>query len=126
MRIAMILLVICATFFSGGCVLSLHPLYTERDQVLDPALVGTWADKESEDTFTFQKAEGNAYEFTYVEKGKPAKFEAHLVRLGKLLFVDLYPAEEFLSAENDMLEEHFIRVHSFRGLALREIFFVLR
>ena len=109
----MILLLVCATFFSGGCVLSLHPLYTEKDQVFDPALVGTWAEKDSEDTYTFQKADRDGYELTYVEKRRPAKFEAHLTRLGKLLFLDLYPKESEEKIENEMLEGHFIRVHSF-------------
>lgn len=100
MRIATILLVICSTFLLSGCVFSLNPLYTEKDQVFDPALVGTWLEKDSEDTCIVEKGEGNAYRVTNVYEGKSAKFEAHLVRLGKFLFLDLYPehGEDFESA----------------------------
>ena len=33
--------------FLGGCVLSLHPLYTEKDLIFEEKLLGTWAKNDS-------------------------------------------------------------------------------
>ncbi|MDZ7345081.1 MAG: hypothetical protein ONA90_11280 [candidate division KSB1 bacterium] len=96
----------------AGCVVpSLHPLFTEADLVFDPNLIGTWAKEGEENTWTFQKGGGKAYDFIYTEKGTPAQFEAHLVRLDKFLFLDTYPEEPDI--DNDLYKLHLIPAHHF-------------
>ena len=84
-----------------GPQLALNPLFNENDIVLDDAVVGTWvASKATADDenlggiFTFSKLGDKAYELTFPGDNEGSKFksEVHLVRLGKFLFLDLYPA----------------------------------
>jgi hypothetical protein len=98
-----------------ACVPSLYPLYTERDLVLAPALEGTWMEEDG-DTWTFHKGAGDNYKLIYTEKGAPGNFDAHLVRLGKSMFVDLFPQEPDM--RNDFYKGHFIRTHTFAWIQL--------
>ena len=61
-RFALVLLLTLA-----GCVFSLHPLYTDEDLVFDPALVGTWAQDNSGNTWEFGKGNRNNYELVIRE-----------------------------------------------------------
>ena len=38
----------------GGCVPSLQPLFTDRDLVFDPGLIGTWKDTDGETTWVLR------------------------------------------------------------------------
>jgi hypothetical protein len=53
-----------------------------------------------------------SYELIYTQKGEPGKFEAHLVRLGEFLFLDIYPQEPEINA-NDFYQIHLIPAHTF-------------
>lgn len=78
----------------GGCVpvMSLHPLYTEKDVVFDEKLLGVWGD-DPNGTWEFKRAE-KAYELIVSdEEGKRGLFITHLVKLENRLFLDVYPAE---------------------------------
>ncbi len=84
----------------GGCVpvMSLHPLYTEKDTVFEERLLGTWVDDPNspETTWQFSRIEepNNAYNLVFSdEEGKKGSFVAHLVRLQNRLFLDVYPSE---------------------------------
>jgi hypothetical protein len=99
-----------------GCVPSLHPLYTEEDLVYDPALVGTWAVEESKDTWTFRKAGDKAYDLIYTERGVPARFDAHLVRVGEVLFLDTYPGEPDI--KNGFYLIHLVPAHTFSRIGI--------
>jgi len=84
----------------GGCVpvISLHPLYTEKDVVLDKKLYGTWVDNsnDSKTTWEFKKIDEpkNAYNLIFTdEEGKKGSFAAHLVKLQNKLFLDIFPSE---------------------------------
>jgi hypothetical protein len=80
-----------------ACVPSLNPFYTDKDLVFDPRLVGTWAEKGTEQepqTWKFEKAGDRAYTLTITEKpGKEGKFTAHLFKLKQENFLDLLPKE---------------------------------
>ena len=85
---------------AGGCVpvLSLHPLYTEKDVVLDKKLYGTWTDdpNDPETTWEFKSIDDpqNAYKLIFTdEDGKKGSFVAHLVKLQDKLFLDIFPSE---------------------------------
>jgi hypothetical protein len=84
----------------GGCVpvISLHPLYTEKDVVLDKKLYGTWANdsNDSKTTWEFKSIDEpkNAYKLIFTdEEGMKGSFVAHLVKLQDKLFLDIFPSE---------------------------------
>jgi len=91
----------------AGCVPSLHPFYTDADLVLDPALVGTWWG-DGDDSWTFEEA-GEAYTLVHESKGVTKEFEAHLFRLGEVLWLDLYPVTP---QEPDFHDVHLVPAHS--------------
>jgi len=81
----------------GGCipVMSLHPLFTEKDLAFDEKLLGTWVDA-NETMWQFSDANKpeKAYELIFTDKeGKKGSFVAHLVKLENRLFLDVYPSE---------------------------------
>lgn len=80
-----------------GCVPSLHQLYTDKDLTFEPRLLGAWTT--GEDRWIFEKrSDEKSYDLTYIDKdGKKGKFQAHLVKLDKFLFLDIYPTEETLN-----------------------------
>lgn len=85
---------------AGGCVpvLSLHPLYTEKDVVVDKKLYGTWTDdpNDPETTWEFKSIDDpkNAYKLVFAdEDGKKGSFVTHLVKLQGKLFLDIFPSE---------------------------------
>ena len=76
----------------GGCVpvMSLHPLYTEKDVVFEEGFIGEWVDDPNspETTWKFSRIEGqqNAYSLIFSDdEGQKGSFIAHLVRLGSRL-----------------------------------------
>lgn len=84
----------------GGCVpvISLHPLYTEKDIVVDKQLFGTWVDDANspETTWEFKSIDEpkNAYKLIFTdEEGMKGSFVAHLVKLQNRLFLDIFPSE---------------------------------
>lgn len=111
MRSAKILILLGVAIFLTGCVPSLHPLFTEKDLVFEPALVGTWVDEDGKSTWTFQKSGENAYELVYTENEEAAKFQAHLVKLGDFLFLDIFPEESEM--KNGLYKGLLITAHGF-------------
>lgn len=89
--------------FSGCVCLSVHPLYTADDIVFDPALLGTWAlqseaaqvqagDEPSPALFEFSDSGAGAYTLKQsTPEGTASVFQAHLVKIGDVLFLDLVP-----------------------------------
>jgi hypothetical protein len=117
-----------------GCfVLSVHPLYFEKDLVFESGLVGTWGEKEHEkdlsELWIFKKSEDKSYRLIIREKEEgEGMFEAHLLKLGDHLFLDLYPEEPETGSE--FYNMHVIPAHSFirislEGHVLRLAFFDL-
>lgn len=96
-----------------GCVPSLHSLYSDKDVVLDPALVGVWKSDDGKQTWEFSKKGDRSYRLVFTDqKGHSGQFVAHLTRIEKSLFLDLYP--EKLDAEtNDFYKLHFVAAHTF-------------
>ena len=84
----------------GGCVpvISLHPLYTEKDVVVDQKLYGTWVDdvNNPKTTWEFKSIDEpkNAYKLIFSdEEGMKGSFVAHMVKLQNRLFLDIYPSD---------------------------------
>ena len=116
MRAIKLMVALGLVMLVAGCVPSLHPLYTDEDLVYDPALVGTWTEEESEDTWTFRKSGEKAYDLIYTEGGVPARFDAHLVRVGEFLFLDTYPGEPDI--KNNFYLIHLIPAHTFLRIGI--------
>jgi hypothetical protein len=90
----------------GGCipVMSLHPLFTEKNVAFNEKLIGTWVDDSNETTWQFADASKpeKAYNLIFIDKeGKKGVFLLHLVKLENKLFLDVY-SEEMPSGEKDL------------------------
>jgi len=97
----------------GGCVPSLHKLYTEEDVVFKQELMGFWTSEGMDDRWEFRSDNKKSYELNYADKeGKEGKFEVHLVKLEDKIFMDLYPSEPNI-ASNDFYKLHLLGVHTF-------------
>jgi len=80
-----------ALLISGCLQPSLHPLFTEKDLVFDPGLIGAWVGENEKETWILQKAGDHTYDLFWEGERDSAKYEVHLVRLGKFEFLDIYP-----------------------------------
>ena len=81
----------------GGCIPSLHPLYTEKDLIFEEKLLGIWG--KSDEYWKFQEAtDSNSYDLTTMIDQDEGKFVAHLVKLDNMLFLDL----SYLSSDHDL------------------------
>ncbi|HLY15584.1 MAG TPA: hypothetical protein VKR61_00100 [Bryobacteraceae bacterium] len=92
MRFPTLLILTAAAAVLTGCApaVSIHPLYTSRELIADPALVGTWADPEG-DIWQVQKS-GDGYDVTVLPtSGTPSTgpYNVHLLRLKDQEFVDV-------------------------------------
>lgn len=96
----------------GGCVPSLHPLYTYQDITHDDKLIGTWTGNDQ--TLKFTKLETRKfYDLTSTLENKQGKFSAHLVKLGQMLFLDLYPKGPKLENATGYYKSHLLKAHTF-------------
>ncbi len=90
-----------------ACAPSLHPFFTERDVVFNEALLGVWID-DSGEVCKFTKSGDDHYELLIMDE-KPVRFEARLIELGGVTFLDLYPKP--LGNESDLYPESFVPAH---------------
>ena len=100
----------------SGCIPTLHPLYTDKDIIFDPALVGSWTEEDAKETWMFQRNGEKAYRLVYTDgEGKTGKFDVHLVKIGAQRFLDFFPDSTSLndSKQNDFFKFHLIPVHTF-------------
>jgi len=127
--------------FLSSCLTTLHPIFTEKDLVYDPRLIGTWnTENEGKEgkviinnlaTENSVDLPGNisaikqqGYFIIYQDKnGKVTdQYIAFLSRIGKHLYFDYFPADK---KEDRKLDEffgvHFVRMHtSFRVEILKD------
>jgi len=111
-RVAFAVLVV-ATLQLGGCMFSVSPLYTAKELVYDPALVGSWTVDTA--TWKFEKAGESAYKLTLTEHGTATPAVAHLVQLGEHRFLDLCPDKSGLNPlkQADLYKNSLIPGHLF-------------
>lgn len=99
-------------FIIGGCVPSLHPLYTNKELVFEQKLLGKWVEGQN-NVWDFKKSsEPNAYDLSVIMDKKEGGFTAHLVKINDTLFLDLFPKDPNLK-ENDFYKLHLLPVHTF-------------
>jgi hypothetical protein len=85
-------------FLVAGCVPSWNPLYTEKDLIFDPQLIGAWKGEDGE-VWKFEKEDEKNYKLTYTDKKGKATFLAHLLKIKERRFLDLYLHDD---AEKDL------------------------
>lgn len=104
----------------GGFVLSLEPYYTPAALESDQALAGAWTTTEGDATFNFEQGERQKYRVVVEEKDEgresSAEFEAHLVRLGALWFIDFLPNGQ--AGGSEFYQMHWFRAHSIARIEL--------
>lgn len=107
-------LLLCSCF-----TLSINGLYDAESLARDDGLVGVWGDPEDPDgeTWEFRALDGDSYRLVVrgqdtlrIDAERDGIFEAHLVRLGDRLFLDLYPEEPVTG--NDFYKSHVVPAHS--------------
>jgi hypothetical protein len=93
MRLTLALTALTLAVLMTGCtVRSLNPLYTEKDVVFEPGLLGTWAEDDNADNnWTIQKSGQDGYRLVSSEGIKT--LEGRMVKLGGHLFLDVTPKD---------------------------------
>lgn len=115
------LILLSLLFVLPGCVRSLHPFYIDSQLVTDPAIVGSWVDKESKMVVTLSpRPDSKEYAVEIVsreEKEKPSHLIAHVAKLGDQMIIDFLPdpKEEIGTFEL----AHMVPVHSFMLLKIQ-------
>src|SRR4051812_6489133 len=92
MKLLRIALAGLSLFLTGCEILSLQPLYSDKDTIAEPAVIGRW--KMADDNTIWRVTETKPGYYSVVEEGKSGgQLEARLTRLGKVLFADFRPSE---------------------------------
>ncbi len=79
---------------SSGCLVStFHPLYDESSVVFDPALVGTWENRDSLVTVLVERGDWRSYRIAYTERTTTTRFTAFLTEVGGARFLSLRPED---------------------------------
>ena len=135
-----ILAVVVAVMMNGCWTLSIHPLYTDDEIVVDDMIEGKWYPSKSRDQiWMFEKNNDDSYRLTVIEEGvkeqldkmednnfrlmmtidptRDGIFEAHLLRLGDELFLDIFP--EYPESGNEFYISHLIPGHSFMRVSIQ-------
>ncbi len=98
----------------GGCVPSLHPLYTDKELIFEEKLLGTWSDNDPGGKWEFKKVtDSNSYLLTITDDEGTGSFDAHLVKLNQMLFLDIYPKEAESLKTCGFWTLHILPVHTF-------------
>ena len=101
------------TILLAGCIPSLHAIYSEKDVIFDPQLVGVWKPKDGDGTWQFTKRGDKAYQFVCTENdGDKGNFTAHLTRLGDVMFLDIAPDKDQI-ASSDFHRTYLLPLHTF-------------
>ena len=114
-----------------GCLSTVYPIFTEKDVVFDPKIIGKWRHESSSDGGfveitqatnqdfnempSLRKLAGKTYMIRYTdsENGIEAAYFGFLVKLGDKFYMDYYPAETPLGKEYDgFYKSHFTKMHT--------------
>jgi hypothetical protein len=88
----------------AGCVPSLNPLYIDSQVTFDSALLGTWAETDSKETWVFKKKAEKEYQVINTEEdGRTIEFTGHLLRMEGETFLDLHAVKPVDLQDSDFL-----------------------
>ena len=108
-RLMVLVLVLLPLMSNAGEVMSLNPLFTEKDAVVEPMIEGTWYD-ESGSTIVFSRAGDNFYHLVFTFDGNPIEYEAVLIRVAGRLICDMSP--QVSDGETAFHPGHVARLHT--------------
>ena len=97
-------LIVVAALLIGSCfepqdrVLTMYPFYTDQTRTFDPAILGTWENGGDNGELVFETQGDTSYSLTWNICDASLAFDAHMVRLGRRTFLDLYPDTDALDA----------------------------
>lgn len=114
----------------SGCLSTLYPLFTEKDIVFEPALIGKWAQTGDKESLVFQKAAAKdlddlpslqkladkAYIISMINAAKEVenKYCAFLTTVGGNMYLDFFPIQTPRQQQYDnFYVQHYIPMHSF-------------
>lgn len=95
-----------------GCVISVHPVYTDSDLIADPAFVGTFVQEDGKATWQMTAGEGKSYRLLHTdENGNKSRLVAHVANVNGVKFLDLTldPAE---LNTGEFAKMHALPIHS--------------
>jgi len=96
----------------SGCVPSLNAIYSDKDVVFLPQVLGVWQKEKSAETWDFQKRDAKSYRLVYTDQqGHSGSFIAHLADVQGTRFLDLFP-EQTEDATPGFYRFHQIPIHS--------------
>ena len=104
----------------GGCVPSLHPLFTDEEIIFDANLVGVWSEPNSnnpKDFWEFKPAANKKYDVIYIDEKGIGKFEGRLGKIEKDTYLDFYPQDINLPG-SDFYKFHLLGIHTFAKVEL--------
>jgi hypothetical protein len=116
-------LIITASLLLAGCNLeqarvhTIHPFYTDRTTIFDPAILGTWIVEHDDFEMDFLSNKDESYLLTWNVGKDTIAFDAHLVQLGQHRYLDLHPNPDALDA---------VLAHDSAGLDLTQLVYVSR
>jgi hypothetical protein len=104
----------------GGCVPSLHQLWTKETLVYDDAIKGKY--QESDNVWKFAgDPQQKSYALTIHEKDdKVSQLTAHLVEVQGQRFLDMYPSDDAELEGGDWLKFHLVPAHLFLHVSATE------
>lgn len=113
-------LILLSFIILSGCVPSLYPLYTEKDLILEPLLLGEWYEANGDSIWLFNRLGNKSYELisTSFQNKTSCRFKVHLIKLGDYLFLDFYPEKR---TQNDKFyDQSFIATHIFSRVTINK------
>ncbi len=125
-RIYIALLCLSLFVLLNGCgIFSIHPLFHEKDLIVNTKLIGTWKDASDENSLIkIDTTADSKYLFTRIDAGDTTDFEMGLLQLQGQYFIDLFPMEKcgvFQGEDCDMMEllfKNYIPVHTFMKIEI--------
>lgn len=131
-KVSIILAFTFLTIFLSSCLRTLHPIFTSKDIVYDPKLIGNWkTDNQGTNGFAIienlaldnsielpekiSSMKQKGYLVTYQdEDGKTTgQYIAFLARIGKHLYFDYFPADKKDDNIGDeFFTSHFVKMHT--------------
>jgi hypothetical protein len=94
----------------------------EDDLIFKDELLGTWKEKDGKSTWIFEKSNGMNYTLIHYAaedntsndkvSEDTARFTAQLGKLGKYIFLDIFPGKPDTKVKNDFYNFHLLPVHT--------------
>lgn len=110
-----ILMMGIVAIIATGCITSVHPLFTNKELIFRPELIGAWQD--GDETMVFRGIDSTHYSILDINKTDTTRLIGRLGKLGGHYFLDMTidPDEKKV---NDLLGAYIFPVHIFFKVSL--------